>query len=270
MANGDLIKLGTVYLAGMKKARPTKPWTGTPPGSTIVGDIPAFIPGNLIEIRDTDPLDENKIYWREVTIGGKKLLISDRVLLSTVSWDDLHAQGLIVGKDVTIDGKLYRLRVLTGGSNYRTGVDSYSGATPVLNEWDQIIVNENAISGLPTPSTTDLDTNQNEIDRNSAHNKYWNWYYVYSWGQETHTSDNTSRVIRGRNSARFWFANTSSGRIAAIGWRPVLEVLETQPNMHININGVHKKVESSHVRIDDVWRKVDSVYAKINGVWRKS
>jgi hypothetical protein len=231
LANGDLIELGTFYLNGAKQPRPTKPWRtdSTPPGAPSAGNIPVFSAGQSIEIRDTDPNDAYKIQWREVNDGSKKLLISDRVLLVNVSWDDLNAQGLIFGKTITIDGQQYKLRVLTGGSNYRSGTDSYSGGSPSNNEWDRIITNEAGFSGLPVPSATDLDGSQNSTDFNSSHNQFWNWFYIYSWTQETYTGDSAGRAIRGHLSARGWNYNSSDSRGAGIGWRPVLEVLNSAP-----------------------------------------
>ncbi|MGG1531367.1 Ig-like domain-containing protein [Brevibacillus agri] len=231
MANGDLIKLGTFYLAGAKKVRPTKPWRSdtTPPGAPSVGDIPSFSAGQTIEIRDTDASDAYKIQWREVKGGAKKLLIADRDLLVNVSWDDLNAQGLIFGKTITIDGQQYKLRVLTGGSNYR-GADGYSGGTPTDNEWDRIIVNEAGLNGLPTPTASDLDNSANSTDFNSAHNQFWNWYYMYSWAQETYTGNSAGRAIRGYLSARGWDYYGAAARFG-VGWRPVLEVLNSVPSV---------------------------------------
>lgn len=232
MANGDLIKLGTFYLAGTKKTRPTKPWRSdvTPPGAPSVGDIPSFSAGQTIEIRDTDANDAYKIQWREVNDGGKKLLICDRVLLANVSWDDLNAQGLVTGKTITIDGQQYKLRLLTGGSNYRSGTDAYSGGFPTTNEWDRIIVNEAGFSGLPTPAASDLDTTQNSTDFNSAHNQYWNWFYIYSWAQETYTGNSAYRALRGYDSARNWNYVSAAFRLS-FGWRPALEVLNSAPSV---------------------------------------
>lgn len=233
MANGDLIKLGTFYLAGAKKVRPTKPWRSdtTPPGAPSVGDIPSFSAGQTIEIRDTDASDAYKIQWREVKDGAKKLLIADRVLLAYVSWDDLNAQGLVSGKTITIDGQQYKLRLLTGGSNYRTGTDAYSGGTPTTNEWDRILVNEAGFSGLPVPVASDLDGTQNATDFNSAHNQFWNWYYMYSWAQETYTGNSAHRAVRGYYSARLWGFGDAAYRYNSLGWRPVLEVLNSVPSV---------------------------------------
>lgn len=231
MANGDLIKLGTFYLNSVKQPRPTKPWKPdlTPPGAPSAGDIPFFSAGQSIEIRDTDPNDAYKIQWREVNDGNKKLLISDRVLLVNVSWDDLNAQGLIFGKTITIDGQQYKLRVLTDGSDYRPVTDNYSGGSPSNSEWDRIITNEAGFSGLPVPSATDLDYSQDSTDFNSAHNQFWNWFYVYSWVQETYTGNGARRAVRGYYSASNWYYSPSDSHSAIIGWRPVLEVLNSAP-----------------------------------------
>lgn len=239
MANGDLIKLGTFYLGGTKRARPTKPWRSdtTPPGAPSVGNIPNFSAGQTIEIRDTDANDAYKIQWREVNDGNKKLLICDRVLLAQVSWDDLNAQGLVSGKTITIDGQQYKLRLLTGGSNYRNTSDAYAGGTPTNNEWDRIIVNEAGFSGLPTPAASDLNSTADSTDFSSAHNQYWNWFYMYSWAQEVYTGDSALRAFRGSDSARYWGYYIAANRLSGLGWRPVLEVLNSAPSVVLTSPG---------------------------------
>ena len=177
---------------------------------------------------NTPSADANKLQWVKIKDGDKTLLICDRVILVSVSWDDLNSQGYITGKTVTIDGAKYKCRVLTGGSNRRNG-DSYAGGTPTNNEWDRFITREEVISGLPAPVSSDLDSSQNSTDLNSAHNKFWNWFYVYSWCQEVYASDASHRARRGYLSARYWDWYNSSRRYAGLGFRPVLEVLNTDP-----------------------------------------
>lgn len=232
MATGDLIKLGTFYKAGVKQAVPTRPWrSGTAPeGTPGPGNIPVFSAGQTLEIRDTDPDDAYILRWREVNVGNKRLLICDRNILEQVSWDDLNAQGLIFGKEITIDGQKYKLRVLTGGVDRREGgTGSSYGGGKLPNEWDDIIVNEGNYPGLPTPTASDLDNTTNATDYNGAHNQFWNWYYMYSWCQETYLHDSAYRAVRGNNSARYWGNGSSTGRRTYIGWRPVLEVLNSAP-----------------------------------------
>ena len=215
-------------MGGTRIPRPTNPWRNDyePYPGAGVGNIQNYSAGATLEIRNTETNYE--MQWIEVNDGGKKYLVCDRVMLVNISWDDLNAQGLIFGKTVTIDGQQYKLRVLTGGSNYRNN-DYYNGGTPTTNEWDRWIVNEAGLSGLPTPSSSDLDSTLNSTDKNSAHNQKWNWMGVYSWVQETYTGDGAIRAFFGYNSARFWNWGIASGRGTDIGWRPVLEVLNSAP-----------------------------------------
>lgn len=226
MANGDLVKLGTLYLDGTKQARPTRPWRtdSKPPGAPGVGNIPHFSAGKTIEIRNTDASDTYKIQWREVNKDGKKYLIADRNLLVSVSWDDLNAQNLIFGKNVTIDGHQYKLRVLTGGTERRElGTDLKGGKLP--NEWDEIIVNESNFPGLPKPSGNDFNHNLDAILYIGAHNEFWNWYRCYSLCQDVTTNDNGRNAFRGHTTVNTWGQNTLKLRHQGHGWRPVLEVL---------------------------------------------
>lgn len=235
MANGDLIKLGTFYLGGIKQPRPTRPWRNDmpAPGASLNGDIPGFTSGQTIEIRNTDNNDTYKINWREVNDGNKKLLISDRVLLVSVPWNALNAQGLISGKTITIDNQQYKLRILTGGSDYRVQNDSYAGGAPTSNEWDRIIVNEANFNGLPLPTASDLNNTTDYQDLSGAHNQFWNWVYADSWTQETALFNANLRSIRGGSSARYFSFEYADMDRQNIGWRPVLEVLNEAPTLEL-------------------------------------
>lgn len=177
---------------------------------------------------DTPSADANKLQWVKIKDGDKTLLICDRVILVSVSWDDLNGQGYVAGKTITIDGTKYKCRLLAGGSNRRNN-DWYAGGTPTNNEWDRFITREEVITGLPAPVSSDLDTNLNTTDHNSAHNQLWHWVGVYSWCQETWAENASYRAIRGYYSARFWHFNSATFQYAYVGFRPVLEVLNTDP-----------------------------------------
>lgn len=177
---------------------------------------------------DTPSADANKLQWVKIKDGDKTLLICDRVILVSVSWDDLNGQGYVTGKTITIDGTKYKCRLLTGGSNRRNN-DWYAGGTPTNNEWDRFITREEVITGLPAPVSSDLDTNLNTTDHNSAHNQLWHWVGVYSWCQETWAENASCRAFRGYLSARVWDYSTATGQGALVGFRPVLEVLNTDP-----------------------------------------
>lgn len=130
-------------------------------------------------IGDTPTADSQKLQWIKIVDGSKTLLICDRVILVSVSWGDLNAQGYIMGKTVTIDGARYKCRLISGGTNYRNN-DQYAGGTPTNNEWDRFITREEAISGLPASVSSDLDSTLNTTDKSSTHNQFWNWMGVYS------------------------------------------------------------------------------------------
>ena len=177
---------------------------------------------------DTPSADANKLQWVKIKDGDKTLLICDRVILVSVSWDDLNGQGYVTGKTITIDGTKYKCRLLTGGSNRRNN-DWYAGGTPTNNEWDRFITREEVITGLPAPVSSDLDTNLNTTDHNSTHNQLWHWVGVYSWCQETWAENASYRAYRGYFSARHWYYYSSGSRGVFVGFRPVLEVLNTDP-----------------------------------------
>ena len=178
---------------------------------------------------DTPSADANKLQWVKIKDGDKTLLICDRVILVSVSWDDLNGQGYVTGKTITIDGAKYKCRLLTGGSNRRNN-DWYAGGTPTNNEWDRFITREEVITGLPAPVSSDLDTNLNTADHNSPHNQLWHWAGVYSWCQETWAENASYRAVRGYNSARLWFTDYyATDSNPNVGFRPVLEILNTDP-----------------------------------------
>ena len=178
---------------------------------------------------DTPAAEANQLQWHKIQDGDKTLLICDRVILVNCSWNDLNSQGYITGKEVTIDGAKYKCRVLTGGTGPRSSNDYYSGGTPTNNEWDRFITREEVITGLPAPVSSDLDSTQNATDLNSTHNQFWNWCYVYSWCQETYSGNSSCRARRGCDSARRWGCIDATFQDADLGFRPVLEVLNTDP-----------------------------------------
>ena len=63
----------------------------------------------------------------------------------------------------------------------------------------------------------------------STHNALWNWAGVYTWCQETYSSNTSSRAIRGYYSARSWNSINATSSGPSVGCRPVLEILNTDP-----------------------------------------
>ena len=127
------------------------------------------------------------------------LFVADYAVKHTVSWNDLHTEGLIFGKDYAAGGVNYTLRAPSAGSD-RTGLNESQRGTPQSNEWDKL------------------------LDKNDRYIKNWNW--MASWGQDTRPDNSTPfRAVRGFHSARGWEFNSSSYQNGILGFRPVLEVL---------------------------------------------
>ena len=169
MAN--IIKLGSLHLDG----QPIK----------MGAD---YAPGQSIEVGET--ISGKEISWVVVN----EMLIADRCVLTNVSWDDLNANNLIFGKDITIDGYHYHIRLLKVGAK-----------KDEPNEWDAA------------------------LDIVGKDNKLWHWEDIFFWGQETPRDYQASyRAIRGCNSARLWLWDNSSSRIVYIGFRPALVPLDTE------------------------------------------
>ena len=132
-----------------------------------------------------------EIGW--VAVNG--LLIADQCLLTNVSWDDLDVQGLVFGKEVTVQGLRFKIRLLKVGSK-----------EDVPNEWDDA------------------------LDAIGEDDALWHWRGKYFWGQESASEFSSPRVSRGYNSARNWTYFSSGYRCASFGFRPALEPLSTDPS----------------------------------------
>ena len=128
------------------------------------------------------------------------LFIADFAVTNDVSWDDLNTKGLIFGKNYASGGVDYTLRTPSAGSNY-TGSGNSQRGVPQSNEWDTML---NKDSGY-----------------------IQNWNEMYSWGQDAYSGDASSRAVRGYVSARGYGWDASSRRSASYGFRPVLEVLNS-------------------------------------------
>ena len=222
----EYVALGALYYDGVELPRPTRPWSGTFDGQT--GNIPAFH-GSMSKYSFGPSTNEDTVlYWHKfIEEDGKVILICDRNLIRSVSWNHLNGAGFIFGKEIELDGQRYKCRVLTGGSANRG--NAYAGGQ-LPNEWDRYVMNgvdvgepHFAYAPIPVPEDypdTPIYTDQTAWAR--AHNQAWNWISMFSWCQETSGSN---RVWRGNSSARYWYTYSPTVTYTHIGWRPVLELL---------------------------------------------
>lgn len=126
-----------------------------------------------------------------VRIGN--ILISAHTICTNISWNQLNDMGYIFGTNVSIEGMSFRCRSLKVGSQE---------GNP--NEWDKV------------------------LDATGKDNSLWHWSDPYFWGQDTFESNTSYRVVRGHISARYWNGYlTAAFRDMAVGFRPILEILNT-------------------------------------------
>ena len=188
------------------------------PGGRYYFDLSAMgIPGNV-----NDALLDGSLHWVPFTYVGAinaysrnsegvstddtvkpyahSLFVADYAVTHKVNWNNLNTASLIFGKNYASGGVDYTLRAPSVGSSYTGSGDSTRG-TPLSNEWDRI------------------------LDKDSGYIK--NGIYMHSWGQDTHSISASYRAVRGDNSARGWIGINAAYSGPDVGFRPVLEVLNS-------------------------------------------
>ena len=128
------------------------------------------------------------------------LFVADYAVTLKVNWNNLDTASLIFGKNYASGGVDYTLRAPSCGSGFTGSGDSECG-TPQSNEWDAV------------------------LDKNSGYIQNWN--KMYSWGQDTSSYESWYRAVRGSNSARRWLHSYATSSYSNHGFRPVLEVLNS-------------------------------------------
>lgn len=145
-----------------------------------------------------------EIEW--VHLNG--LYVAKRNLRSNISWDALNAEGLIFGKEITIDGGPFLCRVPQIGMDEDARLSRETGA----NEWSRI------------------------VDTTSADAGFWGWTGCWSWAQESMGIESPAKTEHkgcfGYISAKMWGWQPSNRKSNIIGWRPILEpIVQPSPAM---------------------------------------
>ncbi|MGG3504996.1 hypothetical protein ABES58_05870 [Paenibacillus lautus] len=179
-------------------------------------------------------------YLIKVDVG---LLIADRIVRNTITWDVLNSSKYIQGRPQERDGTGYdfgfdcTVRSVTGGVAYADMNGKYSltdmglGGWPTNNEWDKYIVSFPA----------------SKIQTGKVLDDIFHWKNTSSWCQETVVNGlahHTGAATIGNSSHRIWrspaigltgafrneanYGNFSASTIATslIGFRPVFEYKE--------------------------------------------
>lgn len=145
-----------------------------------------------------------EIEW--VHLNG--LYVSKGILRSSISWNELNAEGLIFGKRITIDGRPFLCRAPKIGLNEDAQLRVETGA----NEWNRI------------------------VDATSADASFWSWTGYWSWAQESMIPNGNGAIEHkgcfGYMSAKMWGWQPADRKSNIVGWRPILEpIIELAPDM---------------------------------------
>ena len=128
------------------------------------------------------------------------LFIADYAVTNDVSWDALNTADLIFSKNYASGGVDYTLRTPSAGSDC-TGLDDSQRGVPQSNEWDTM------------------------LNKDSGYIQNCNG--MFSWGQDVSSGVASFRAIRGYDSARYWSGHNATSSNPSLGFRPVLEVLNS-------------------------------------------
>ena len=213
--------------AGQILAPATRPWITD---LTVLCPYEGLQPGNIPEferdpnwhnwaLTDSPQDPSQRLNWHVFQQGNIRYLVADRMLLARISWQDLDQAGYVFGTELSIDGRQFRCRLLTGGDTSHD--DPYQGATQP-NEWEALVGGA-AAANAPKPDAADNASPLSTDHLASPHNRLWNWFGAVSWTTEPVASRADGRVCRGYHGPTYFYVNTVDHRHEDIGWRPVLE-----------------------------------------------
>ena len=175
--------------------------------STVNGNLPDstlhYVPftyaGTVDAYKLTTAMETTEEYAQNNKYAHS-LFVADYAVTHAVSWNDLNTAGLIFGKNYASGGVEYTLRAPSVGSNF-TGSGNSERGVPQSNEWDTILNKDNGY--------------------------IQNWNTMNSWGQDTSSYESWYRAVRGYRSARHWIFDHAAYSNPFVGFRPVLEVLNS-------------------------------------------
>lgn len=156
----------------------------------------------------------NTSSWMKFNYNGQILIVAQKGIRASVSWNNLNAAGLVFGKTVTVKGQNYKIRLMTGGNG-----DPSSAAG---GEWDRLMY----AVGSSRPSTYSGPVLQS-FSNTTLGVAVSNGNVNYSTLCQEKISGNTGNCVRRGRDALNWYAGlaiTDNG--TAVTWRPILELLD--------------------------------------------
>ncbi|WP_339303211.1 hypothetical protein [Paenibacillus sp. FSL R5-0519] len=216
MEIGDYIKCGAVRGSTIALTTVYNFGSGAPANS---GEIPLAGLGTTAGVGGT-------FYFIKVDKG---LLISDRMIFNSITWDQLNSKNWIEG--VTFESG--SIRSLSGGVLYadssgnKSNTDLGFGAFPAINEWDKYLINFPVAKILSGKSLDDVFHHLSNYSWCKETPNYGTWRDKA--GNSTTTASNNQRIGRGSNTRAQWSDinySASGGSYATWGFRPLFEYRE--------------------------------------------
>lgn len=161
-----------------------------PEDPTCDGDMIGY---NRPDIMITDTKPGFEIKWLHLK---DNIYICDRGLINRISWNTLKEAGYVDGKEVTIDGKRCKIRLMTG-SNGTSG----TYGKECHNEWDEL------------------------MDKYGENNSLTHYKNMETWCQEADCNYSDYRSVRGYRSARDYCGYHATNSRTYVAFRPALEIL---------------------------------------------
>ncbi len=165
--------------------------------------------------------------WLKFSLDYHTLYVAKKPFRYDLSWDQINACGAVFGTaQVTINGKLYKVRLLKGrGDGLSTATGSGGDIQPTHNsEWNRLMYH---VSGKPfgDPSNTLASEGITEGDWAQFSEAELSTYHTYgngsyNWCQE---SSGTNKVLRGFYGVSYY--SRYEPPYPYFGWRPCLELV---------------------------------------------
>lgn len=241
------IKMGNMYINDVITPK-SRAGAESYPGINYVTTLPRLWDtstnkGSTFMIKDTiDTSDEYVLEWVPVTYKGKDLLVCDRCLLYYAYHTTLEEQGLLLGTEVTIDGKQYKLRALTGGA---TALEFWE------SEYADIILSSMGNPDIPKldaralwlgKGTSTSSTETFEAISKVCHSDWGKtWNFISAEMTSSKAWDDSTPVIAGPSSVTWPICGWGKGAtsVNSGSYRPVLEEIATVSGPYLVPNSHH-------------------------------
>jgi hypothetical protein len=179
-------------------------------------------------------------YFKLIKVGidylDRDILIADRNVQHSISWDVLNTNGISSGSGlpIKIDNNnesqiKFAMRLLTGGTV----------STDKDNEWDNYIVNS-TLGGAIT----------------AGDNAVWNWLNIESWSSTSVSAAN--RASRGYAASSSLVSVATATVNAQRGFRPVFIIETRTPYAFIKVGTDYKKYTNSWLTVSTTLPSIDT------------